>query len=188
MVKAKKVAPWIPSTREVIITALKLARAGSNDVVYDLGAGDGRVLVIAAKEFHSKCVGIEIDKRLCGVIEVAARYHGVEDKVKVICDDFFSVSLSDATIVYMYLYRSINEELASKLDKELRPGARIVTIDFPIPGWTPLLVKRLIDRTGLIRTIFLYMKGVSNISDIIKRVDEVFLENVLSLLNLQSRT
>ncbi len=185
MVNEKKVAPWIPSTREVIVEALKLAKASSNDVVYDLGAGDGRVLVIAAKEFGSRCVGVEIDERLCGVIEVAVKYHDVDDKVKVVCKDFFSVSLHDATIVYMYLYRSINEELASKLDKELRMGSRIVTIDFPIPGWVPLSIKRLVDRTGLVRTIFLYLKGISSIGDVIKRVDEEALNRTLSLLALR---
>ncbi len=182
--KDRKVAPWIPSTREVIITALKLAKVTRNDTVYDLGAGDGRVLIVAAKEFGSRCVGVEIDERLCGVIEVAAKYHGVDDKIEVLCNDFFSVDLSNATVVYMYLYRSINEELALKLDRELRLGSRIVTIDFPIPGWIPLTVKRLVDRTGLIRTIFLYFKGASSLRDIVKRVNEQALNEVVALLSL----
>lgn len=168
--KKEKVAPWIPSTREIIVEALNLARTKATDVLYDLGAGDGRVPIIAAKEYGARSIGVEVDERLCGVIEVSAKYYGVSDKVKVVCDDFFEVDLSPATIVYMYLYRSINEELARKLEKELRDGARIVTIDFPIPGWIPIAIRRLIDRTSLARTVFLYIKGISNPSCLIKRL------------------
>lgn len=166
----EKIVPWISSTREVIVEALKLARVRARDIVYDLGAGDGRVVVIAAKEYGAHGVGVEIDERLCGVIEVVAKYYGVSDKVEVICDDFFRVDVSPATVVYMYLYRSINEETAVKLEKELRDGARIVTVDFPIPGWIPIALRRLTDRTGLTRTVFLYVKGASNPGCLIKRL------------------
>lgn len=179
-----KVAPWIPSTREVIVEALNIARVGRGDVLYDLGAGDGRVLVIASREYGAYSVGVEVDERLCGIIEVTAKYYGVHDKVKVICEDFFAVNLSPATVVYMYLYRSINEELAEKLEKELRIGTRIITIDFPIPGWTPIIVKRLIDRTNIIRTIHLYIKGISNPSDLNKRLG--YLNNIYKVMRLKT--
>jgi len=179
----RKVAPWIPSTREVIVEALNIARVGQGDIFYDLGAGDGRVLVIASREYGAYSVGIEVDERLCGIIEVTAKYYNVHDKVKVICEDFFAVNLSPATVVYMYLYRSINEEIAEKLEKELRVGTRIITIDFPIPGWIPIVVKRLIDRTGIIRTIYLYIKGASNPSDLNKRLRS--LDNVYEVMRLR---
>ncbi len=168
-----KLAPWIPSTKEVILEALRIANVSVNDVLYDLGAGDGRVTIIAAKDFGAKCVAVEIDDRLCGIIYSTAKYYGLLDRIKILCSDFLSVDMSDATVVYMYLYRSINEMLAEKLEKELGVGARILTIDFPIPGWQPIRIKRLVDRTGLARAIFFYIIGASNPRALIKHANPV---------------
>ena len=168
-----KLAPWIPSTKEIIVEALRIAGVGSNDKLYDLGAGDGRVTIIAARDFGAKCVAIEIDERLCGVIYSTAKYYGLLDKVEILCRDFLTVNISDATVVYMYLYKSINEMLAYKLERELRVGARIITIDFPIPGWQPIKIKRLVDRTGLARTIFFYIMGASNPRGLVKHITPV---------------
>ena len=168
-----KLAPWIPSTKEVIVEALKIANVGSSDKLYDLGAGDGRVTIIAARDFGAKCVAVEIDERLCGVIYSSAKYYGLLDKIEILCRDFLTVNISDATVVYMYLYKSINEMLADKLEKELGIGARIITVDFPIPGWQPIKIKRLVDRTGLARTIFFYVIGASNPRLLVKYITPV---------------
>ncbi len=168
-----KLAPWIPSTKEIIVEALRIANVGSGDKLYDLGAGDGRVTIIAAKDFGAKCVAIEIDERLCGVIYSTAKYYGLLDRIEILCRNFLAVNMSDATVVYMYLYKSINELLADKFEKELGIGTRIITIDFPIPGWQPIKIRRLVDRTGLARTIFLYVMGASNPKGLVKHITPV---------------
>ncbi len=168
-----KLAPWIPSTKEVIVEALRIANVRDNDKLYDLGAGDGRVTIIAARDFGAKCVAVEIDERLCGVIYSTAKYYGLLDKIEILCKDFLTVNISDATVIYMYLYKSINEMLADKFEKELGIGARIITIDFPIPGWQPIKIKRLVDRTGLARTIFFYIMGASNPRRLVKHITPV---------------
>jgi len=168
--KKKRIAPWIPTPIEIIVEALKYANVGEGDAVYDLGAGDGRVVILAAKLFGARGVAIEVDEKMCVVIEANAKEYGVLNKIKVLCDDFFNVDLSDATVVYMYLYRSINEVLASKLSRELNDYTRVITIDFPIPNWIPIGIKRLPDRGGMIRTIYLYVAGVSDPNRRVKRI------------------
>ncbi len=168
--KGKKVAPWIPTPIEIVIEALKFANVDKNDVVYDLGAGDGRVVILAAKLFNAHGVAVEVDEKMCVIIEANAKEHGVLDKIKIICDDFFKVNLNEATVVYMYLYKSINEALAHKLSQELKEHARVITLDFPIPEWIPVGIKRLPDRSGIIRTIYLYIIGVSDPLRRVKRL------------------
>ncbi|ABM80145.1 50S ribosomal protein L11 methyltransferase [Hyperthermus butylicus] len=158
-----KLAPWIPTPVSVVYAALEAAWAGPCDVVYDLGSGDGRVVVIAARDFCvEKAVGVEIDPALVEVSKAKARMEGVADRVEIIEDSFFNVSLRGATLVFLYLYKSINEQLRPKLEEELEPGARVVTIDFPVPGWLPVRVRRLRDESDILRTIHVYVIGISD--------------------------
>ena len=158
-----KVAPWIPTPVSVVYAALEAAWAGPCDVVYDLGSGDGRAVVIAARDFCvKKAVGVEFDPVLVELSKAKARMDGVADRVEIVEDDFFRVSLRGATLVYIYLYMSINEKLRPKLEEELRPGARVVTIDFPVPGWTPVYTRRLRDENDILRTVHVYVIGVSD--------------------------
>ena len=158
-----KVAPWIPTPISVVYAALEAAWAGPCDTVYDLGSGDGRAVVIAARDFCvKKAIGVELDPVLVEVSKAKARMDGVADRVEIIEGDFFEVNLRDATLIYVYLYRSINEALRPKLEEELRPGARVVTIDFPVPGWTPLYTRRLRDESDILRTVHVYVIGVSD--------------------------
>ncbi|MET1101588.1 MAG: class I SAM-dependent methyltransferase [Pyrodictiaceae archaeon] len=155
--------PWIPTPLKVVKRALSEAWVGSCDIVYDLGAGDGRVVVLAVSEFKAmKAVGIEINPVLAEVIRIKAREKGVADKVVVVEDDFMKVGIGEATVVYTYLYKSVNELLRSKFENELSDGARVVTIDFPVPGWIPVKVRRLLDEAGIVRSIYVYVKGVSD--------------------------
>jgi protein-L-isoaspartate O-methyltransferase len=161
--RSARVAPWIPAPLTAVYAALELAWASPCDVLYDLGSGDGRVIVIAARDFCvRKSVGVEIDPALVEVARAKARMEGVEDRVEVIEGDFFTVTLSDATIVYLYLYKSVNERLRGKLESELRPGTRVVALDFPVPGWLPVRVKRLRDESDILRSIYLYIIGISD--------------------------
>ncbi len=159
----EKLAPWIPTPVEVVVEALRLSWAGPGDVLYDLGCGDGRVVVIAARDFGvDEAVGVEVDPLLAEAARYHARRAGVEGRVRILEEDFRRVSLTPATIVYLYLYPSINEALRPKLEAELRPGARVVTIDFPVPGWVPVRVRRVEDSRGITRTVRVYMVGLSD--------------------------
>lgn len=155
------IVPYIPSPMKVVGEALDIVSVGGNDVLYDLGAGDGRVVLEAAKR-GAYAVAVEIDPYLCEVIRRRAYEEGVVDRVSVVEASFFDVDLSNATIVYVYLYKSVNEALKEKFEKELPLGARIIAIDFPIPGWIPLAVKKVVDEKNIPRTIHVYVKGISN--------------------------
>ena len=166
-----KLAPWIPTPMRVVRKALELAWVNRCDTLYDLGSGDGRVVVTAAAEYGvRKAVGVEIDDVLAELARANAREKGVADRVLILEEDFFRVPLGEATVVYLYLYMSINEALKPKLEKELEPGARVVTIDFPVPGWTPVRIKRLLDEAGIPRTIRVYMLGISNHPPLSERI------------------
>ncbi len=158
-----RVAPYIPAPVSAVRAALEAAWVGPCDTLYDLGSGDGRAVVIAARDYCvGRAVGVEIDPVLVEVSRAYARMYGVGDRVEIVEGDFFRVSLEGATVVYLYLYASINERLKPKLERELRPGARVVTLDFPVPGWTPLYTRRLRDEGDILRTIHVYVVGLSD--------------------------
>lgn len=157
----KIIVPYIPSPIKVIKTALSLGKVGEGDVLLDMGAGDGRVVLEAARR-GAISVAVEISPFLAEVIRVKTEEEGLMDKIIVIEASFMDVDLSNATVVYQYLYPSIIEKLKKKYETELRIGSRILSIDFPISGWIPIRVKRIIDENGILRTVFLYILGLSN--------------------------
>lgn len=146
----------------VVKAALALAKLTPDDIVLDIGCGDGRVPIIAAKYFKSKGICVEINESLCALAEANIRLNGVEGLVEVACQDLFMYSYSKATVLYAYLYGSILSFLSNKIEAEMRRGSRIITIDFPIAGWVPIAVKKVIDEGGLVRSIYLYVIGASN--------------------------
>jgi SAM-dependent methyltransferase len=116
---------------------LKLARVSSSDVVYDLGSGDGRIVILAAQKYGARGVGIEIDPRLVELSRTVARDGEVTGRVTFIEGDLFAADISAATVVTLWLTASVNARLAPKLLRELRPGTRIVAHQFPLGQWTP---------------------------------------------------
>lgn len=157
-------APWVPTRDELLPYIMNLAKVGSSDVLYDLGCGDGRIVVEAALR-GAKGVCVEVSKELILRAEERAKKMGVIDKITFINDDFFNVTLSDATVIYMYLLTSVNKMLKPKLGREVRIGARIVTLDFEIPGWRPVHIVR-VSLGYREATLYLYIKGVSDIYDL----------------------
>ncbi|RLE54897.1 MAG: hypothetical protein DRJ40_09870 [Thermoprotei archaeon] len=135
---------------------LQLAEVKPGEVVYDLGCGDGRVLIIAAREFGARAVGIEIRKDLYEQCIKKIKELGLEDRVKVIHGNFFEVDISEADVVFLYLLTSVNERLRPKLEKELKPGARVVSHDFEVLGWKPVKVEDLYEEWRSHR-IYLYV-------------------------------
>ena len=118
--------PYFPSTDEAVLGMLKLAGTGPNDVVYDLGCGDGRIVIAAAKEFGARGVGVEIDPAPLRMAVYQARRAGVEDRVRFVRGDLFEAEIGDATVVTLFLFESLNRRLLPKLKKDLKPGTRIV--------------------------------------------------------------
>ncbi len=152
--------PYVPTPEPVARAMLKLANAGPSDIVYDLGCGDGRILVIAVKEFDVKrAVGVEIrEDKVREAIENIRR-SGVGRRARVIHGDMFEVDISEATIVTLFLLTSVNEKLKPKLERELRRGTRIVSHEFRIPGWIPKRVVDVRDSNFITHTIYLYVIG-----------------------------
>ena len=130
--------PFFPSTDEAVDGMLKLAGTGPNDVVFDLGCGDGRIVIAAAKQFGARGVGIEIDPAPLRLAVYYARRAGVEDRVRFVRGDLFDADLSEATVVTLFLFESLNRRLLPKLLAELKPGTRIVAHRYGFgDAWPP---------------------------------------------------
>jgi SAM-dependent methyltransferase len=126
---------FVPTRESVADEMLTMAKITSADVVYDLGSGDGRIVILAAQKYSARAVGIEIDSRLVGIARQVAREGEIEHRVSFVEGDLFEADISAATLVTIYLSRTVNAKLAPKLRKELRPGTRIVSHQFPIADW-----------------------------------------------------
>jgi predicted RNA methylase len=121
---------YVPTPQEVVDAMLKLANVTSKDVVYDLGSGDGRIPITAAKNYGARAIGIDIDPQRIKEANENLKAAGVGDKVKFMNADLFETNLSEATVVTLYLLPSLNIKLMPKLQKELRAGTRIVSHSF----------------------------------------------------------
>jgi predicted RNA methylase len=125
-------SPWWRTNKKIARIQCKLAKIGKNDIVYDLGCGDGTALMTAAKEFGAQGVGVEIDPLRYWYAKIAILFAGLSKKLKIIRKNFFTVDVSDATVVIMYLIPKTLNRLKPKLLKELKPGTRIVTFVYKI--------------------------------------------------------
>jgi SAM-dependent methyltransferase len=130
--------PYVPTPQAAVDAMLDVAQVKASDIVYDLGSGDGRIVITAAKKYGARGVGIEIDPALVKKARDNAAAAGVSDRVRFVTEDLYTSSISDATVVTLYLLQSINERLRPKLIRELKPGARIVSHMFNMgPEWPP---------------------------------------------------
>jgi SAM-dependent methyltransferase len=128
---------FVPTPPEVVDAMLKTAKVSSKDLVYDLGCGDGRVVIAAAKQFGARGVGVDIDPVRIKEARANAQAAGVADRVKFVEGDLFETDLRPATVVTLYLLETLNQKLQPKLVTELRPGTRIVSHAFGMGPWTP---------------------------------------------------
>jgi SAM-dependent methyltransferase len=128
---------YVPTPPEVVAEMLKVAKVTKDDVIYDLGSGDGRIVIAAAKELGARGVGIDIDPQRIKEAEANAKQAGVGDKVKFLQKDLFETDISEATVVTLYLLPNLNLRLRPKLFKELKPGTRIVSHSFDMGDWKP---------------------------------------------------
>jgi predicted O-methyltransferase YrrM len=136
--------PYVPTRLEIVREMLAMAGVGKGDVVYDLGSGDGRILITAAREHGARGVGYEIDPVRVRDAEANARRAGVADRVRFVLGDIFDADVRDATVVTLYLLPEINLKLKPKLLSELRPGTRVVSHNYDMgPDWAPEKSQRM---------------------------------------------
>lgn len=135
--KTKPDVIFVPTPEPVVNRMLTMAKVGPDDVVYDLGCGDGRIAVAAARDFGARAVCVDIDPQRIAEARANVKRAGVEDKVDIRQGDLFEIDVSPATVVSLYLLESLNLRLRPKLQRELRPGARIVSQSFSMGDWRP---------------------------------------------------
>ncbi|MBI9044008.1 MAG: class I SAM-dependent methyltransferase [Anaerolineaceae bacterium] len=123
-------APWLPSSMKMVHSMLTLADVGPDDTVYDLGCGDGRLIIAAARKYGANAVGIEIDPLRYIWCQIVITFLGLRNQVKIIFGDLFSKDLSPATVITCYLLQDTNDRLEGKLKQELNPGTRVVSNAF----------------------------------------------------------
>ena len=128
---------YVPTPQEVVDQMLKLAKVGKNDILYDLGSGDGRIPVTAAKKFGVRAVGIDIDPQRIAEANENAKKNGVTHLVRFKREDLFKTDFKDATVVTLYLLPDLNLKLRPRLLAELKPGTRIVSHQFDMGDWKP---------------------------------------------------
>ncbi len=121
---------FVPTPQEVVDAMLKMAKVGPNDVIYDLGSGDGRIPITAARTYKARGVGIDIDPQRIREATENLKAAGVGDRVRFLNQDLFTTDISEATVVTLYLLPSLNLKVLPKLNKELKPGTRVVSHAF----------------------------------------------------------
>ena len=141
--------PDVRTPLEVVAEILQLARVGPGDTVYDLGSGDGRIVIVAARDFGARGVGLELDPDLVAQSVRNATRAGVAENTRFLIKDIFEADVSEATVVTLYLSPDVNLRLKPKLLSQLKPGSRIVSHDFPIGDWQP---ERVVNFKGPERT------------------------------------
>ena len=151
-------APFVPTTLELVNEMLELAKLKPGEILVDLGCGDGRILCSAAK-IGATAIGIEIDRRLIRLALDKAKALGVEWNVHLILVNLLNVDLSRANVVTMYLTTFANEEIRPKLERELRHGTRVVSHDFPIAKWYTKEILNF-NEIAFIHTLFLYVLSI----------------------------
>jgi hypothetical protein len=157
---AVDLAPYVPTPSVVVDRMLAMARVTGKDVLYDIGCGDGRIVITAAREFGTAGVGIDIDKAMVDRSIANARAAGVEGRTKFVCMDATKADVSPATVVTLYLLPESNALLRPLLEKQLRPGTRVISHNYMIAGWESKQTDEAVlkDETGTDHHIFLYIR------------------------------
>ncbi|MEO5925253.1 MAG: methyltransferase domain-containing protein [Bryobacteraceae bacterium] len=153
---ASKLAPYVASPSRVVEMMLEMARLKPGEVLFDLGSGDGRILVAAA-ERRAQATGVEINPKLVIAATEEIARAGLSERAKVIQGDVMQTDFSAANVVTIYMDTASNAKLRPQLEKYLKPGSRVVSHDYEIPGWKPVLVQKTDERQP--HTIYLYEIG-----------------------------
>jgi predicted RNA methylase len=154
-------APFVATPTSVVRQMLVLAELKPGEILYDLGSGDGRAVIMAAKDFGAKSVGVELREDLAKRALNSLQELHLEEKTKIIQKDIFNVNLSAANVVFLYLTTSANEKIKSKLEAELKAGTRVVSHDYEILGWKPAKIDNFCENPKLgypSHTLYVYKR------------------------------
>jgi SAM-dependent methyltransferase len=154
--ESKKLVPFVPTPQEVVDKMLSLARVKKGDVVYDMGSGDGRIVITAARKYGVKAVGFEIDRDLVGQSRKRIKKEGLEGLAEVREQDILTVDFSPATVVTLYLLPEVNLLLKQRMRSQLKPGSKIVSHAFSMGDWQPDKVVHLKDPSSYERILYLW--------------------------------
>jgi tRNA G37 N-methylase Trm5 len=151
-----KIVPYVPTPQEVVDRMLELAQVKKGDVVYDLGSGDGRIVVTAAKKYGVKAIGFEIDPQRIKESHENIKKAGVENLVEIRQQDIRNVDLSQASVLTMYLLPEVNLMIRPNIWKQMKPGSRVVSHDFDMGDWKPLKTEQIKDGSSWDHTLYLW--------------------------------
>jgi len=151
---SNKLAPYVASPSRVVELMLEMAKIKPGETVFDLGSGDGRIVVAAAGKYKAKAIGVEISPKLVAAATAEIEKAGLTGQARVMQGDVLQADLSGADVVTMYLETQLNAQLKPRLEKFLKPGARVVSHDYPVPGWKATRVEKIEGRQA--HTIYLY--------------------------------
>jgi tRNA A58 N-methylase Trm61 len=155
------IAPFVASPLPVVKQMLTLADLKPGEILYDLGCGDGRVVIMAAQDFGARGVGVEMREDLAKQATQKISELGLDGRVKIINGDMFKIDLSQANVVSLYLTTSANDKVKPKLEAELKTGTRVVSHDYEIIGWKPVKVDNFCENPRLgypSHTIYVYRR------------------------------
>lgn len=150
-------APFVPTPKDVVERMLDIADVTSLDLVYDLGCGDGRIIITAASKYGARGVGVDIEPYRVAESQSNAKEAGVEDLVTFSLKDAMTVDLSPATVVMLYLVEWSTSKLQPIIRRQVRPGTRIVSHNFVFDGWTPVKTEKFTEASGWVRTLNLWI-------------------------------
>ena len=156
---AEKLAPYYPTPETIVDKMLQLGGLKAGEKVYDLGSGDGRIVIMAAEKFHADAIGIELDKDLCKLSMDKIRKLHLEKNAHIVNADLLKQNYSSADLVTVYLLPGFIDKVQPLLDQQLKKGARVVAHDFEFKNWTPDKVENIADDgDGRSHTLYLYRK------------------------------
>ncbi len=154
----ERAVPFVPTPPEIVEKMLQIAEVTSDDRVYDLGSGDGRIVIMAAQKFGARAIGIELDPKLVEESQKKIADLGLGKRAQIIQGNMFESDFRPATVVTLYLLTVVNERLRPVLEKQLRPGTRVVSHDFEMPGWKAEKAEKVTSANGLSHTVYLYRR------------------------------
>ena len=152
----RKLAPNVPTPMNIVEQMLELSELKAGETLYDLGCGDGRILIMAAEKFQARAVGVELNENLYQEALGNVKAKGLEDRVRIVQGDLLEINLRPANVVTLYLLTSANEKIRPRMEKSLRNGSRVVSHDFKIPGWKPETMRSIVDHNGISHSLYLY--------------------------------
>jgi Mycolic acid cyclopropane synthetase len=154
--EGKKIVPYVPTPQDVVERMLELAQVKKGDVIYDLGSGDGRIVVTAAKKYGVRAVGFEIDPERIKESHENIKKAGVGHLVEIRQQDIRTVNLAPATVLTLYLLPEVNLMIRPNIWKQMKPGSRVVSHDFDMGDWKPVKTENMKDSSGWDHTLYLW--------------------------------